>query len=135
MNPLAAEPVVIHDAASRGVQPADLPRRISGAVVGMVSHSQPRFKLGRIVATPGALEALENNQQNAGTFLFRHQTGDWGELCDEDKRANEIAVAHEGDPGRQQRVLSSYVLDDGTKIWVITEWDRSSSTILLPEEY
>lgn len=101
----------------------------------MVNNTQPRFKLGNIVATPGALDALERNHQNAGTFLSRHQLGDWSELCDEDKQANEMAVAHEGDPGRQQQVFSAYVLGDGTKIWIITEWDRSATTIVLPEEY
>jgi len=68
-------------------------------------------------------------------FLKRHQSGDWGDLCDEDKKANEEAISHEGEPEKQQRVFSAYKTSAGEKIWVITEWDRSVTTLLLPEEY
>ena len=94
-----------------------------------------KFRLGRIVATPGALAALEEAGQAPKQFLIRHQAGDWGDLDDEDRRANDRAIAHEDDPDRRDRVLSSYRTRCGTKVWVITEWDRSVTTLLLPEEY
>ncbi len=88
-----------------------------------------RFHLGRIFSTPGAVEALAGSNQHPVEFLQRHVSGDWGEVCDEDKSENEISV-HEG-----FRILSAYSTTRGTKLWVITEADRSSTTILLPEEY
>jgi len=87
------------------------------------------FPLGQIVATPRAMVAFERNQQQPIAFLHRHATGDWGEVCDEDKQANDHAV----DNGK--RLLSAYSLSDDTKVWVITERDRSVTTLLLPEEY
>jgi len=89
-----------------------------------------RFPLGRIVATPGALEVLAATGTDPLALLSRHQSGDWGEVPPEDARENELSV-REG-----YRVLSSYrVEEDGSKIWVITEADRSSTCILLPSEY
>ena len=88
-----------------------------------------RFDLGTIVATPGALEALAVSGESPSTFLCRHVAGDWGDLDEEDRAENELSV-QEG-----FRILSAYHLRDGTKIWIITEADRSSTTILLPEEY
>ena len=89
----------------------------------------PLFTLGHTVATPGALDALERNHQNPLEFISRHQRGDWGELDDSDKLENDRAVKF-GD-----RILSAYHLKDETKLWVITEADRSSSCVLLPDEY
>jgi hypothetical protein len=88
-----------------------------------------RFPLGRIVATPGALAALEEAADNPASFLRRHVTGDWGELDEEDRRENEFSIA------QGFRLLSSYTLSSGTKLWIITEADRSSTTLLLPSEY
>ena len=88
-----------------------------------------RFKLGQVVATPGALRALETARQGALDFLRRHQAGDWGEVCDEDAQANEVALRSKGP------LMSVYTLRNGTRIWIITEADRSATTILLPEEY
>ena len=88
-----------------------------------------RFPLGRIVATPGALQALEEAKESPGIFLKRHVTGDWGELDEEDRRANEESIVH------GFRLLSAYTLSNGTRIWIITEADRSSTTLLLPSEY
>jgi hypothetical protein len=88
-----------------------------------------RFDLGSIVATPGAVEALNRVGDNPATFLRRHVTGDWGDLDEHDRQENELSV-REG-----FRLLSAYALRDGTKIWVITEADRSTTTILLPAEY
>ena len=87
------------------------------------------FTLGRIVATPGALRALERANQPAEFFLKRHAVGDWGELDPEDIRENEYSVAH------GFRLLSSYTTAVGDKLWIITEADRSATTLLLPDEY
>lgn len=89
----------------------------------------PRFALGQVVATPGALEALEEAGQLSQEFLHRHIVGDWGELDEHDREANERAVRG-GD-----RIFSSYLTKKGTKLWVITEYDRSVTTLLLPSEY
>ena len=88
-----------------------------------------RLVLGRVVATPGALEALERSGEGVIGFLARHQRGDWGDVCPEDAEANRQAVEH------GFRVLSAYETKAGDKLWVITEADRSSTCILLPSEY
>jgi len=90
---------------------------------------QPLFDLGQLVATPGALAALEKTGQNALEFLARHVSGDWGELAKEDKEENQLSLE------KGFRLLSSYRTSSGDKIWVITEADRSHTTLLLPEEY
>lgn len=95
----------------------------------MIEKNKNRFSLGKVVATPGSLEAFENANESPSIFLDRHVSGDWGDLCEEDQEANELALKN-GD-----RILSSYHLNDDTKIWIITEHDRSATTILLPEEY
>lgn len=91
--------------------------------------AQAPFVLGQLVATPGALAALEEAGQNPLEFFIRHQQGDWGELDEEDKNENEFSILH------HLRILSAYTLKTGVKIWIITEADRSVTTILLPEEY
>ena len=88
-----------------------------------------KFNLGQLVATPGALSALEEAGQDAIEFVSRHASGDWGDLSDDDRKENEFSLFH------GFRLLSSYRLRSGTKIWIITEADRSSTTLLLPEEY
>ena len=89
----------------------------------------PLFPLGQIVATPGALAALERAKQPPTCFLARHATGDWGELDPTDIAENEYSLKH------GFRLLSSYATVAGEKLWIITEADRSSTCILLPEEY
>jgi len=84
--------------------------------------------LGRVVATPGALKLLMEAGGRHFDLLTRHAAGDWGELCAFDRRQNEIAL-RDG-----YRVLSSYEVPAG-RVWIITEADRSVTTILLPEEY
>jgi hypothetical protein len=81
-----------------------------------------------VVATPGALKLLTEAREHPFDYLARHETGDWGELCAFDRRQNEMAL-REG-----YRVLSSYVVS-AERVWIITEADRSITTILLPEEY
>lgn len=94
-----------------------------------------KFSLGHVVATTGALRALQDAGQPPEHFLALHVSGSWGDLCPEDRKANEDAIAHEGDPKRQARVFSAYVTRNQVKLWVITEWDRSATTLLLPDEY
>jgi hypothetical protein len=89
----------------------------------------PLFPLGQIVATPGVLAALERAKQTPTCFLARHAIGDWGELEPSDVAENEYSVAH------GFRLLSSYQTDAGERLWIITEADRSATTLLLPEEY
>ncbi len=84
--------------------------------------------LGRVLATPGALNLLSEMGKDPFGYIARHATGDWGDLCAFDLRQNEIAL-RDG-----YRVLSSYEVPTG-RVWIITEADRSVTTILLPEEY
>ena len=90
---------------------------------------QPLFLLGTLVATPGALATLKQLALSPLDFVFRHRQGDWGDLDEHDIKANRDALHH------GTRLLSSYELGGGKKLWVITEADRSSTTLLLPEEY
>lgn len=90
---------------------------------------RPLFVLGTIVATPGALGCLKQCAVNGAELLSRHQTGDWGDITPEDCQQNKLAVT------RGLRILSSYPMCDGNRIWIITEADRSATTLLLPEEY
>jgi hypothetical protein len=103
----------------------------------MATHKSQNDKIlfnpGQIVATPGAAEALlrrENSAGDAGAYLIlRHITGDWGDLDAMDWASNDRDVVEGG------RLLSAYTLADGTRLWIITEWDRCATTLLLPEEY
>ena len=90
---------------------------------------KPKFQLGQLVATPGALKALQESGQSPCDFLSRHVAGDWGEVCDEDKRLNDEALECGA------RLLSAYRTLHGVRIWIITEADRSATTAVLPEEY
>ncbi len=93
------------------------------------------FSLGRLLSTPGALEALQTNGQSPVEFVSRHAKGDWGEeLCPEDKLLNDQSLLD------GSRLLSAYKLKDGTKLWIITEavdddGNRAATTCLLPSEY
>ena len=95
----------------------------------MIEIASPKFRLGKLVATPGALDALTESGQSPMHFVTRHLQGDWGDCCQEDLQANENALLN------GERLFSVYKTGKGTKIWVITEADRSSTCILLPEEY
>jgi hypothetical protein len=90
---------------------------------------QPAFELGQIVATPGALAALKKAGQQPGEFLTRHINRDWGDLDEEDRKENEYSLEH------GFRLLSAYKTNAGDRLWIITEADRSVTTLLLPEEY
>lgn len=93
-------------------------------------RGEARVEPGRVYATPGALDAIGGAGQTPGDFLGRHLGGDWGELEPEDARLNgEAARTGAG------RVFSAYRTRTGERIWVITEHDRSATTLLLPDEY
>src|SRR5262245_27867924 len=100
----------------------------------MSEYKKNLFKVGHVVATPGFVVLMGDkddhllHMRTAHEFLTRHVTGDWGEVCREDAQSNDAAVK-EG-----ARILSAYTLN-GQKFWIITEWDRSVTTFLLPEEY
>jgi hypothetical protein len=88
-----------------------------------------KFSLGKLVATPNALAALANANKTPTEYVNRHAIGDWGDLGPADKRTNDNAI------NARERILSAYILPTGVKIWIITEADRSSTCILLPEDY
>lgn len=90
--------------------------------------SQPLFSLGQIVATPGALKVIEKYSINWETLLARHISGDWGEIDPEDAKENNLSVK------QSYCILSSYGQGD-QKLWIITEADRSVTTILRPDDY
>jgi hypothetical protein len=88
------------------------------------------FKLGQVVATPGALREIEKYNVDMWSLLHRHVNGDWGCIPEEDKLENQISVEN------GFRIMSSYLLNErGDKLWIITEADRSSTCLLLPDEY
>ena len=97
----------------------------------------PKFSLGRVVMTQGAFAALEDHPEKATAMLARHSSGDWGNVCDDDKRENDRALCA-GD-----RLISAYPIDETMPcgghgdncMWLISEWDRSVTTFLLPSEY
>ena len=101
----------------------------------MTTNSKPKFDLGQLLSTPGALEALQESGQSPMEFIARHMKGDWGdELCEEDKMLNDQALVD------GSRLLSAYKTRKGEKLWVITEavddnGHRAATTILLPSEY
>jgi hypothetical protein len=87
------------------------------------------FKTGRLVATPGALDLLARNETPPVKLLNRHVIGDWGDMSKEDVDANDDALRHGG------RLFSCYSITPSDRVWIITEADRSATTILLPEDY
>jgi hypothetical protein len=92
-------------------------------------RSRTQFALGQVMMTPGAAAAFAATGEHPFPFLARHQQGDWGHVSPEDAAENAFSVAH------GFRILSTYTLKDGTRIWILTEADRSATTILLPDEY
>ncbi len=95
---------------------------------------RPKFSLGQLLATPGALHALEESGQTPQFFLARHVRGDWGEVCDEDKMANDQSLVD------GSRILSAYRTLKNIRLWIITEaaddqGNRIATTILKPSEY
>lgn len=93
-----------------------------------------RFELGQCTATNNVMGAFEDNRQFPIQFIVRHQSGDWGDLGEDDKARNEAALIPNAD-GECDRILSAYHLRDGRQIYVITEWDRSLTTVMLDSDY
>lgn len=92
-----------------------------------------KFELGRVVITDGIANKIEEDEQFVdfvNKSFVRHCNGDWGDLCDDDKTMNDFALRNGDD-----RLFSKYNYDDGESIYIITEWDRSYTTILFPDEY
>jgi hypothetical protein len=87
-----------------------------------------KFPLGQVYFTRGVLDQLSNSAA-VPAALARHAVGDWGDVSPEDAAENDFSVS------RHLRILSAYVAENGTRFWVITEADRSATTVLLPEEY
>lgn len=103
-------------------------RSLSGNAGQAVTHDFPKFALGATVATPGALDLLDSTGTNASSILTRHQYGDFGSICAEDTQSNLDAITY------GLRVFSAYDIGK-VRLWVITEADRSVTTLLLPSEY
>lgn len=93
------------------------------------NHKPALFQLGQLVATPGALQLLKQHNIVPMQLIARHRSGDWGDIDPADAKANADALRFGA------RILSSYRLANGGKIWIITEAGRSDTTILLPSEY
>lgn len=100
----------------------------AGSTSPATLRKRPLFKLGMIVATPGVLEHFDRHEINAQVYIERHQCGDWGNVPPEDAQENDLSVQN------GFRVLSSYDIA-GERVWIITEADRSSTTLLFPSEY
>ncbi|EMC2290450.1 hypothetical protein VB661_004175 [Salmonella enterica] len=91
---------------------------------------QPRFLTGHLVMTSGVDELVHEGRLNPGPYLARHLGADWGDLDDSDWQSNDTALRTGED-----RLFSSYQVEPDLKLWIITEWDRSVTTLLLPDEY
>lgn len=91
---------------------------------------QPRFLTGHLVMTCGVDELVREGRLNPGPYLARHLAADWGDLDDSDWQSNDTALRTGED-----RLFSSYQVEPDLKLWIITEWDRSVTTLLLPAEY
>ena len=92
--------------------------------------SQSRFPTGQLVMTAGVDGLVRQGQLNPSSYLRRHISGDWGDLDDCDRRQNDAALL-----SGEDRLFSSYQVAPDLKLWIITEWDRSVTTLLLPSEY
>lgn len=89
----------------------------------------PKFPLGRVVMTQTAQAVLQSENESPLPYLARHVRGDWGEVDKEDRKENEFSLEND------LRLLSAYRTEAGTRLWIITEADRSATTVLLPEDY
>jgi len=126
-GPLANDVIAISFRDAEGLLPDE--RLAAFTVKAAKALMDPKFPLGMLVYTPGARDALEEAGQTATEFLLRHASGDWGDLGEEDRAENEFSL------DKYLRLFSVYNLSTGQKVWIITEADRSVTTILLPSEY
>ena len=92
--------------------------------------SQARFSPGQVVMTTGVDGLVRQGRLNPTPYLHRHLRGDWGDLSEHDRRLNDAALK-----SGEDRLFSSYQVTRDLKLWIITEWDRSVTTLLLPSEY
>jgi len=97
--------------------------------MALATLSHARFNPGQVVMTQGVNDLVQQGVINPSVYLLRHLHGDWGDLCEEDRATNEAAVEH------GYRLLSSYPVAAAITLWIITERDRSVTTLLLPDEY
>lgn len=95
----------------------------------MINTSKPLFNLGQIVATPLSLSEIQKSGETPQDFIKQHSQGQWGLVCEEDRQANEDALRN------GERLLSVYKTKLDVKLYVITEWDRSATTLLCSSEY
>ena len=98
------------------------------AVINLAS--QAHFPPGQLVMTSGVDDLVRQGRLNPAPFLRRHLDGDWGDLSDDDRQLNDAALK-----SGEDRLFSSYQVTRDLKLWIITEWDRSVTTLLLPSEY
>jgi len=112
-----------------GISPTQVECKRCQAILAKQGKKTAKFPLGIVVTTPGAAEAFARTGEEFRHYLRKHVTGDWGDVSDDDAKENDYSVS------RHLRIFSVYHLEDGTKIWVITEADRSVTTFLLPGEY
>ena len=110
-----------------GIAPAGI--FLLGKENPMSEQQTQLFRLGTLVMTIGASDALHEVGEDALTYISKHATGEWGDLCAEDKEANQMALKD------GSRIFSAYILSSGVKLYVITEWDRSYTTLLEAGEY
>lgn len=96
----------------------------------LVLFAQPRFPTGVVVMTPGVEDLALQGRFNPTIYLRRHLSGDWGDLDEGDRQLNDAALV-----SGQDRLFSSYEVAPDLKLWIITEWGRSVTTLLLPSEY
>jgi hypothetical protein len=94
-----------------------------------VTHNA-RFPTGRLLLTAGVDDLVRQGRLNPSPYLSRHLNGDWGDLSDNDRQQNDEALK-----SGEDRLFSSYQVAPDLKLWIITEWDRSVTTLLLPSEY
>ncbi len=92
--------------------------------------SKPLFSRGQLVLTAGVADLVQQGRLNPSAYLRRHLSGDWGDLSEEDRKQNDAALKT-----GEARLFSSYQVAPDLKLWIITEWDRSVTTLLLPSEY
>ena len=103
-----------------------------------IINKEPKFFSDDILQTFGIERLTKHHEEvggEIGVCLARHFSGDWGDICDEDKEMNTEALTRDGHGYLSGRIMSVYTLSCGEKIWIITEWDESVTTVLLPREY
>ena len=99
-------------------------------MLDITTQTSPLFSMGRLCATPGALALIQElGEPSMQSLIQRHLVGDWAEMAQEDQATNHYAIRCGA------RIFSSYALKTDAKVWIITESDRSLTTVLLPSEY